>query len=230
MRSLIWKDCRLNSWVLMLGVATWLGPYIAGVLWLLLGAWPTVASGLRWAFMLAPASVVSLELTILPLLLLGANAIARERADRSAEFLACLPLSRTKIIASKAAVPLAFASLVWTSHLLAASVVVPALSNGREGLPPGLSRAVVAAEVFLFGTAWLGSSIVDTPLKAVGLGMGMYLLVGMLGTQASDYLLGWQADRLNGGAASAWHAGADAIVGITCFVGGTWNYLRRVEP
>jgi hypothetical protein len=24
MRSLIWKDCRLNSWVLMLGVVTWL--------------------------------------------------------------------------------------------------------------------------------------------------------------------------------------------------------------
>ena len=96
MRSLIWKDCRLNSWVLMLGVATWLGPYIVGVLWLMLGRWPTVANGLRWAFMLAPASVISLEATMLPLLLLGANAIARERADRSAEFLAYLPSSRAR--------------------------------------------------------------------------------------------------------------------------------------
>jgi ABC-type transport system involved in multi-copper enzyme maturation permease subunit len=162
--------------------------------------------------------------------LLGANAIARERADRSAEFLAYLPVSRAKIIASKAAVPLAFASLVWTSHVLVASVVVPALSNGSEGLPPGLSWGVTASEVWLFGTVWLGSSIVDTPLKALGFSIALGLLVVELGTRASDYLLGWQAERLNGGAASAWYAGAMAIVGISCFMGGTWTYVRRVEP
>ncbi len=59
----------------------------------------------------------------------GANAIARERADRSAEFLAYLPISRVRILASKAALPLAVVSVVWAAAL-AAHLVAYAIDGG----------------------------------------------------------------------------------------------------
>ena len=33
MRSLIWKECRLNLWVLVLGIGLGLGPYLVGLVW-----------------------------------------------------------------------------------------------------------------------------------------------------------------------------------------------------
>jgi ABC-type transport system involved in multi-copper enzyme maturation permease subunit len=227
MKSLLWKDCRLNALVLAFGVATWLGPYLVGALRILLGGGPRVAIGLRWAFMLEPASVISLEASLIPLLLLGANAIARERSDRSAEFLAYLPSTRARILASKAAVPLAFASLVWATGLLAIFVLMPALGGEKVGLPPGLAGAVATASTVLFGTVWLGSSFADTPLTAVGFSMGLSLLLG-LAMQASNYLLGWTGP--GNAIGPYWSAGSAVIVGISCFVAGSWLYLRRIEP
>ncbi len=233
MKSLLWKDCRLNALVLALGVATWLGPYLVGVLWLCFGNVPwRVAARLRWAFMLEPALTISLEATILPLLLLGANAIARERSDRSAEFLAYLPPSRARIIASKAAVALAFMALVWATNLLVAFALLPALTSSDAmnfEMTRTLCGAVVATSVLVFGTAWLGSSTVDTPLTAVGFSMAITLLVAV-GIQASNYYLGWPADGSGNAIGLYWTASTMAIVGLSCFVAGTWLYLRRVEP
>ena len=230
MKSLIWKECRLNSWVLALGIVLGLGPYLAGLLWFLLGGGPRVGAGMRLAFGLEPASVISTEGTMLILLLLGANAIARERADRSAEFLAYLPISRARVLASKAAVPLAVASAVW-ALALAAHVLAPATSGGTVGgaMPPGLMRAVCAASILLFGSAWLGSSIVDTPMTAVGFALGVCMLLWSA-FAASNQLFGWPAYRLSEEATSYWYAAAMGIVGTSCFLVGSWLYLRRVEP
>jgi ABC-type transport system involved in multi-copper enzyme maturation permease subunit len=222
MRTLIWKECRLNAWVLVLGAVLGLGPYVVGGAWALFQGGPRSMAVLRP--MLESACAISLEASLLTLLLLGANSIARERVDRSAEFLAYLPVSRARILVSKAAVPLAMASVVWTAAL-AAHVLAYAIDGGTIGsvIPPGLGWAVLAISILLFGAVWLGSSIVDTPLTAVGFCLGICMLLWSAFV-ASNHFLGWPADR------SDCYTAGMGIVGISCFIAGSWLYLRRVEP
>jgi hypothetical protein len=224
MRTLIWKECRLNAWVLILGAALGLGPYVVGGLWALFEGGPRSMTVLRLRSVLEPACAISLEASLLTLLLLGANAIARERVDRSAEFLAYLPVSRARILVSKAAVPLAMASGVWAAAL-AAHVLAYAIDGGTIGsvIPPGLGWAVLAISILLFGAVWLGSSIVDTPLTAVGFCLGICMLL-WAAFVASNHFLGWPADR------SECYTAGMGLVGISCFIAGSWLYLRRVEP
>lgn len=230
MSSLIWKECRLNSWVLMFGLATWLGPYLGGVLWVLLGYEPGPRPGLRWARMLEPVVVISLETTILPLLLLGANAIARERSDRSAEFLTSLPVSRARILASKAALPMGLATGSWTTGLFIAFALMPALgAGGGDWKMAELYWGIAAFHVLLFGAAWLGSSFVDTPLTAVGFSMAILLLIGF-GLQAVDRLLDWPEGPSGRPVLLNWRLIVMVLVGIVGFAVGSWLYLRRVEP
>ena len=195
MRTLIWKECRLNAWVLVLGAALGLGPYVVGGLWALFEGGPRSMAVLRLRSVLEPACAISLE---------GSSADApaarrqRHRAracDRSAEFLAYLPVSRARILASKAAVPLAMASGVWAAAL-AAHVLAYAIDGGTIGnvIPPGLGWTVLAISILLFGAVWLGSSIVDTPLTAVGFCLGICMLL-WAAFVASNHFLGWPADR-----------------------------------
>jgi ABC-2 family transporter protein len=224
MRTLIWKECRLNAWVLVLGAALGLGPYVVGGLWALFEGGPQSMAVRRLRLALEPACAISLEGTLLTLLLLGANAIARERVDRSAEFLAYLPVSRARILVSKAAVPLAMVSGVWAAAL-AAHVLAYAIDGGTitRLIPPGLGATVLTISLLIFGAVWLGSSIVDTPLTAVGFCLGICMLLWSAFV-ASNHFVGWPADRLY-----CYTAGM-GIVGISCFIAGSWLYLRRVEP
>ena len=62
-------------------------------------------------------AVLSTAASILTLTLLGGYAIACERADRSAEFLAYQPIPRSKILASKLVWPIAAAVVIWSVNL-----------------------------------------------------------------------------------------------------------------
>jgi ABC-type transport system involved in multi-copper enzyme maturation permease subunit len=230
MRALVWKECRLNALVLSLGATLWIAPYLIAALTILI-----TGSGGRvlpevWARSLEPASVVSLEGSLLTLLLLGANAIARERSDRSAEFLAYLPPSRAKVLASKAVLPLATALMIWTTDLLTAYVVAPALSReAARGLGPVPWWAIASAGVLLFGAAWLGSSVLDSPLVALGFALLAGGLVALF-FAATNGFFGWPVARLGPEAATRYYATGSAAVGVLCFLGGSVSFLKRTEP
>ena len=96
MKSLLWKEFRLCWPILLVGAGLLTAPYLIPLLGKSLGYsvrvdWPG-------------AAVFSLALSILTLTLFGGSAIACERADRSAEFLAYQPIPRGKILAQQAGV------------------------------------------------------------------------------------------------------------------------------
>src|SRR5437660_12005022 len=101
MKGLLWKDYRLNRGLLLLGVVAVTGVYLAGLSAEVSHTWPEMPASNAWAD--AIYSYGHMALSVMPFLaaLLGGNAIACERADRSAHFLAYLPPTKTQILASK---------------------------------------------------------------------------------------------------------------------------------
>ena len=111
MKWLIWKDYRLNRLIFITALAFLVGPHLLAAILIWYGAEPPNARGLFFA----GSTLYSLAFLQLAFALLGGNSIAGERMDRSAEFLAYLPVSRGRILASKllvalVAVPLGMAS------------------------------------------------------------------------------------------------------------------------
>jgi ABC-type transport system involved in multi-copper enzyme maturation permease subunit len=225
MKSLLWKDYRLNSLVLALGVGLWLAPYVVGSVMLMAKAPHAWRSSANWAVVFAGGGAASLGFSALTLLLLGANAIARERSDRSAEFLAYLPPSRGQVLGSMATVPLVAAGTIWASDLFVVFVLAPALGAGEElNELASVIWSLGCISTLLFGAAWLGSSLLDSPFTAVGLALGMLFLVGGLLT-TYNYVLASPEAHLSSGA----QAVVALVVGIACFAGGVTHYLKRSE-
>jgi ABC-type transport system involved in multi-copper enzyme maturation permease subunit len=228
MTALFWKDYRLNRGVLLLGVALLFGPYAAAFAGTLHSHWPSWPSVGEWLAQLLAASFFSLALSQLTLALLAGNSIAAERADRSAEFLACLPPSRRQVLASKLLLALLAAGTVWAVNLSVTEWLVPAL-----GTPPDnswdqvASRSMLAAStVLVFGTSWLGSAVLNSPASAISFGLGVPLVAGPFLFQAALALFAPAApsDRTHGAVMLC------LALGSLCFVSGSTVFLRRVEP
>ena len=64
------------------------------------------------------SSIYSLIISQLAIALIGGNAIAGERADRSAEFLCSLPITRKRILASKLLISLAIILVIWLTDTM----------------------------------------------------------------------------------------------------------------
>jgi ABC-type Na+ efflux pump permease subunit len=228
MTTLLWKDYRLNRGVLLLGVTLLLGPYAAVGAGALYGPWPSWPSVADWSARLLDASFFSLALSPLTLAVLAGNSIASERADRSAEFLACLPPSRLEILASKLLLTLLAAGAIWAVNLSVASLLVPTLGgppdNPWDKLAP---RSMLAAgTVLVFGASWLGSAVLNSPASATILGLAVGLVGGPLLVQAAWALLGSGARE----ELASYGVIVSLGVGALCFLSGSVSYLRRVEP
>ncbi len=226
MKALFWKDCRLNLLVLVLGTGLLLGPYLGGALWQVYDLWPVLPGTTAWARLLFSMSYFSLGISQLTLVLVGGNAIAGERADRSAEFLAYLPPSRTLILSSKALVALLAGLVIWGVNLLLAEVVAPALTIEPLNVWDIPSRwPVLAGGLLLFGVGWLGSSFLESPTFATSLGIVSPFIVAA-GLAVSALVFTWPAH----GEFRYWYCASCLILGPLCFGVGSCYYLRRVEP
>jgi len=120
MTWLLWKDYRHNRLIVFAGIILLLLPYVFGF-WMVLNSEASRHPG-GWAFVIAVASLYSLGLGQVTLTLFGGNAIAGERVDRSAEFLACLPITRRKILASKLLLALMITAVIWATLIVAPEV------------------------------------------------------------------------------------------------------------
>jgi hypothetical protein len=225
-RALLWKDYRVSRGVLLLGVALLLGPYGVVVAAGLYGHWPSWPPAAEWAALLLTGSSFSLGLSQLALVTLAGNSIAAERADRSAEFLAYLPPSRVRVLASKVLLVLLVAAVTWAVNLFIADVVAPAL--GTPAVIPADDLAprsvLAAAAVMLFGAGWLGSALLDSPAIATSLGIGATLAAPFL------LMMLWSLFALPGADFKVWNIITCLTLGTLGFVGGSVYYLRRVEP
>ncbi len=228
MTALLWKDYRLNRLLLGFGLLMLAIPLLVGVshnlylhwrydeLWWTQRFWQGIACA-------------SLGLSLFTFAMLGANAVAAERADRSAEFLAYLPPSRRAIITSKAIIAVGAGLFIWIVNLVLYCVVAPHGSSGPEGAVVTYSdeftelvSVLAATSVLLFGAGWFWSSFMPGHAISTGLAFSTLAFVGCsLGSW--EYLSGSNT-------VEKWYVPVGLTLGIIGFVAGTVCYLRRVEP
>jgi hypothetical protein len=226
MKVLLWKDCRVNRMVIILGTAMVLGPYVFGLGGEIYFRWRHDFAW--WDYSLASnVAYVSLALLVVTMAMLGGNAFAAERADRSAEFLAYLPPSRWTLVASKMIVALGASLSGWALNLLTLFVVAPRLPGVpqlMEDNPKEETVLIAALAALMFGVAWCFSSFVASP--AIGTGCGFFapfLAAGVV--QGLNYFF-----HPAGFSFVTWYGRLSLTVGIVAFVAGTVVYVRRVEP
>jgi ABC-type Na+ efflux pump permease subunit len=225
-KALLWKDYRLNRPILVMGATLFLAPYaiIACVAWY--DFWPTLPPVSKWPYALLPASLVSLALSLVTLVTLSGSSVARERADRSAEFLCALPPSRLHILASKIVMVLAPVAVVWAANLVLAWRLVP----DQGPAPGGVGRvgdhivSMAAAASLLLGAGLLGSATLESPAMATSLAVA--LTIGVIFTMSTiSSLSGWTPAAFQERTRVVFF-----VLGGLCFALGAGFYLRRVTP
>jgi len=226
MKWLIWKEYRANRLVLIVGAVLALSPYLI----LLTLLWGPLRRGVApWSWMLACAAVYSAGISQLTLALLGGNVIAGERVDRSAEFLAYLPISRARALAGKLTLVASTVALIWIPNLL-----IVWLADARI---PDKMRSLYTVELFgstilhtaitgavFFSVAWLLSSMLESPTFSICGGLVTPVLI-MTAILFSGWGLGMTED-----AVPPWYIGISLVLAPACFAAGTAYYLRRGEP
>lgn len=164
-------------------------------------------------------------------------AFARERRDRSGEFLGAMPVPRGLIVRSKFLVAASLCVLPW---LVGAGIILVLRAFGDQHLlefsmledtGDGLSIWGMAAELtlFLFGTGWLLSSILRSEVFAsvipLGLGLALLLLFPLIASRMEE-IPRQDATRW---VASMYFA-VFVPVGVGSFIAGTMIALRRKSP
>ena len=216
MTWLLWKEYRLQRLILAVGIFLLVFPH-----------------AVRYFANAAPeaigyAAFVSTILSILTLALLGGNAIASERADRSAEFQAYQPISRGMILATKLLIPVLAACVLWGVNLYVfdhwSPIPYAELRGSREWMLLFFIFGFAA-----FSVAWLLSAIQSSPTFAIGAGMAAPVATMMLLA-----LLAWLASGLgfepSGQSFNNTWSTVNLTLGLLSFTGGTAYYLLRVEP
>jgi hypothetical protein len=223
MKWLLWREYRLNRLILISGDVFFLLPY--GIIGLnvlagsyrpgdLVGAW--MASGIAAYLLIA---------------LLAGNAIAGERADRSAEFIAYVLLSPWRIVGGK----LLFALIVFAPAWCVTRVVVDHLILPQENAHVFLDlRPFVVNILLIYGVGWLFTSCLSSATFASVIGFSAPCLIhfSVVAFLARNGNLGEESLRLiknpdRYGEFVFWYVMFWVPVAILCFGIGTWNYLRR---
>ena len=109
--------------------------------------------------LIAPDGFFVLLVSALTLALVGGNSIAAERADRSAEFVAYLPLGRGQRLASKLFLPLTGVVVIGAVDLLMLmrQVGIQPIQKQPESLH--IFGLVASVALLICGVSWLVSSI-----------------------------------------------------------------------
>jgi len=167
----------------------------------------------------------------------GGAAIAGERIDRTADFLAVLPVTRLQIALSKLTVSTIMLGLCTAFHLSVAALsflVAIHLDFLRQNSPDETHRAVIEISMetacwlgctaSFFGVAWLLSSFMRSATISAGASLGLTIFVFIsLAIPRSDFLARQveMAPKLGL---------VPLLLGLVSLIAGTLYYLRRVAP
>ena len=233
MNWLIWKEYRQNRLILIVGAVLLILPHVVALILTWRGVGPDIAYEVhRMPKNLLVAGFYSLIISQLTLALLGGHAIASERADRSAEFLAYLPLSRAKHLAGKTILSLAVFVLIWIPNLLILRLAVSGFTKPiapQEYAGGWLALGIIAVTgLVFFAVGWLLSSILESPTFAICGGLITPLLI-MTGIMTGAWLF-MVPEPIVESLATPLYAGIGLVLAPVCFVVGTIYYLQRVEP
>ena len=177
------------------------------------------------------ATWIAVHVSVFLLPLIAATSLAGERADRSAEFLAPLPVSRSVRLMAKVVLLAAVAIALWAPVLL----VAPLLENlqlvkaddYRSGL--GLLGMVAAFTLLATALAWLLAAWVESPVIAavgaiaipVAVPWGMFSLQVPFLAPASFFSLWFDSEGIP--------QSLTLLVAAAFFAAGSALYVRRLE-
>ena len=117
------------------------------------------------------ASWIAAHASVFLLPMIAANSLAGERADRSAEFIAPLPVSRAVRLMAKVVLLAAVAIALWAPMLVGASLLRSSQLDKADDYRLGLGLLGMVATFTLLATAlaWLLAAWVESPvIAAVG--------------------------------------------------------------
>jgi ABC-type transport system involved in multi-copper enzyme maturation permease subunit len=224
MNALLRKDWRLYRPAVIGSLVVLAGVYLIGIL-------PLLQEDPKAGPYARPRQVVNVVLlatgvTAIFAAVFGASAFAVERRDRTAEFFAMLPVSRARILASKAAVAAAFLLALWAAHLTVALLAFHSLGEGaRHTTEFAYAFAGIAtAALMMFSLAWFFSAFLTGAAIPFALGFG--------GTIASAEVIRQLIENigLHGYAFVRTWIVWSCVVAVASFVAGAVHYARRVAP
>jgi len=114
------------------------------------------------------ASWIAVHVSVFLLPLIAANSLAGERADRSAEFIAPLPVSRAVRLVAKVVLLAAVAIALWAPMLVVASLLRSSQLVKADDYLSGLELLGMIATFTLLATAlaWLLAARIESPVIA----------------------------------------------------------------
>lgn len=226
-RALLWKDFRQQRGFLIAAAVLLVIPYLVAsaalIINQLLGKDPVD----EWIRFYYAAGVADFGLASVLVAFFSGNAIAGERADRSSEFIAYLPVERRTSVLSKALVALGI-SVSLLGMCIAILYILAVVYADYPGPPERQAMYMLLGIcALMFGVAWLVSSFARSGTYAAACGVCVAVGVGIvLALLAQTETVRQSAPReyLFNSA-----LGLLVAIGVCGFIAGTVCYLRRVE-
>ncbi len=177
------------------------------------------------------ASWIAVHVSVFLLPMIAANSLAGERADRSAEFIAPLPLSRSVRLVAKVVLLAAVAIALWAPMLVVASLLrssqLVKADDYRSGLE--LLGMVAAFTILTTALAWLLAGWIESPVIAAVMAIAIPVFVPLV-------MFGWQDSSLATARFFGLWINSDGVplpltflVAAAFFAAGSALYLRRLE-
>lgn len=177
------------------------------------------------------ASWIAVHVSVFLLPMIAANSLAGERADRSAEFIAPLPVSRSVRLVAKVVLLAAVAIALWAPMLVVASLLrssqLVKADDYRSGLE--LLGMVAAFTILTTALAWLLAGWIESPVIAAVMAIAIPVFVPLV-------MFGWQDSSLATARFFGLWINSDGVplpltflVAAAFFAAGSALYLRRLE-
>ena len=229
MIALLKKDWRANRSIVLGSLAMIAMPYVIVLVGdALQRSSPKTARYMVQDFMAAAAGSMWLITLIAPIF--GAAAFAQERRERSADFVAMLPITRRQIVLSKFITIVSWLAVTWLANLavlMLARWLAPEASKSLSDLVETLVLSL-AFGTMLFGVSWLLSAFLNSPAVAaggaIGAMVGLWFCLVLIIAHAEPH--GGDADDLLIGAGGVF----GVLIGLAAFIGGSVYYVHRIEP
>jgi hypothetical protein len=233
MMKLLRKDWRVFRAAVLGGAALAACPY-AVVLSMQVLYPPQGGNTLRsYGVALEQSAMAGLLLSLVMAAVFGGIAFAAERRDRSAEFMALLPVRRWPAVLSKLLVAVPCVALPAAVHLCVGLVGTQwrTRADYRPFMVGHLVEGILVftcLAVLFFGLAWMLSIYLHSPAVATSVAIGIAVFVAfVVEIWAGEYARVHSAARPNPNVT----AGAVGVVlGAVAFAASTAHYLRRVRP
>lgn len=164
--------------------------------------------------------------------LVAANMIAGERADRSAEFIAALPVSRGVRLAAKGAFLAIVAAATWTPILSIAASMRTSGAIGRD--EPAVLGLIATFTLLAMAIAWLAAACFESPViaAAVAIALPPAVPLAMITVPAIGRLAAFKSQEAFYAlwlAAGGMPQPLTFLVAAALFAAGSALYLRRLE-